>query len=39
LREKEPQDRVAELYLRRTAALIKRGIPQGWEGVEVIDLK
>jgi len=39
LREKEPQDRVAELYLRRAAALIRRGIPKGWEGVEVIDLK
>jgi two-component system sensor histidine kinase ChiS len=37
--EKDPQDRIAELYLRRTATLIKRGVPQGWEGVELIDAK
>jgi hypothetical protein len=39
LREKDPEDRIAELYLRRTAALLKRGVPQNWEGVEVIDAK
>jgi len=39
LREKDPEDRIAELYLRRTAALLKRGVPQNWEGVELIDLK
>ena len=39
LYEKDPQDRIVELYLRRCAALIKRGVPKGWEGVEVIDAK
>jgi two-component system sensor histidine kinase ChiS len=39
LQEKDPLDRIADLYLRRTAALLKRGVPQGWEGVEVIDAK
>jgi len=39
LLEKDPQDRVVELYMRRCAALIKRGVPKGWDGVEVIDLK
>jgi two-component system sensor histidine kinase ChiS len=39
LHGKDPQDRVAELFLRRTAALLKRGVPENWEGVELIDLK
>jgi two-component system sensor histidine kinase ChiS len=39
LHEKDPADRIAELYLRRTAALLKRGIPQNWEGVELIEAK
>jgi two-component system sensor histidine kinase ChiS len=39
LREKDPQDRIVELYLRRCASLIKRGVPKDWEGVEVIDAK
>jgi class 3 adenylate cyclase len=39
LYEQDPRDRIAELYLRRATALIKRGAPQGWEGVEVIDAK
>jgi hypothetical protein len=39
MREKDPADRVVELYLRRCASLIRRGVPPGWEGVEVIDQK
>jgi class 3 adenylate cyclase len=39
LYDQDPRDRIAELYLRRATALIKRGAPQGWEGVEVIDAK
>ena len=39
LHEKDPADRIAELYLRRTAALLKRGVPQNWEGVELIEAK
>ncbi len=39
LYQKDPTDKLAELYLRRTVALIKRGVPQSWEGVEVIDAK
>ena len=39
LHEKDPKDHIAELYLRRTATLLKRGVPEGWEGVEVIDAK
>jgi two-component system sensor histidine kinase ChiS len=39
LYEQDPADKLAELYLRRTAALLKRGVPQNWEGVEVIDAK
>jgi two-component system sensor histidine kinase ChiS len=37
--EKDPADRIAALYLRRIAALLKRGVPPNWEGVEVIDAK
>ncbi len=39
LYQQDPADKLAELYLRRTAALLKRGVPQNWEGVEVIDAK
>jgi class 3 adenylate cyclase/HAMP domain-containing protein len=39
LYEEDPADRLAELYLRRTAAVLKRGVPPNWEGVEVIDVK
>jgi class 3 adenylate cyclase/HAMP domain-containing protein len=39
LRPKEDVDPVVELYLRRCARLIKRGVPQEWQGVEVIDVK
>jgi class 3 adenylate cyclase len=39
LHEKDPADKLAELYLRRAAALLKRGVPQNWEGVEIIDAK
>jgi class 3 adenylate cyclase/HAMP domain-containing protein len=39
LKEKDPADRVIELYLRRCASLIRRGVPPGWEGVEFIDQK
>jgi two-component system sensor histidine kinase ChiS len=37
--QKDPQDRIAELYVRRAATLIKRGVPENWEGVELIDAK
>jgi len=39
LQAKDPEDRVAELYLRRAAALLKRGVPANWEGVELIEAK
>ena len=39
LHEKDPADRIAELFLRRTATLLKRGVPQNWEGVELIEAK
>lgn len=39
LAEKDPQDRAAQLYLRRAAALIRRGVPKNWEGVEIIASK
>jgi class 3 adenylate cyclase/HAMP domain-containing protein len=39
LYEKDPADRIAELYLRRAAALLKRGVPRNWEGVELIEAK
>ncbi len=39
LHERDPADRIAELFLRRTATLLKRGVPQNWEGVELIEAK
>ena len=39
LHEKDPADRIVELFLRRTATLLKRGVPQNWEGVELIEAK
>jgi class 3 adenylate cyclase len=39
LYQQDPADKLAELYLRRAVALIKRGVPPNWEGVEVIDAK
>jgi class 3 adenylate cyclase len=39
LKEQDPEDPLIDLYLRRSALLIRRGIPEGWQGVEVIDLK
>ena len=39
LRRRSPDDRVIELYLRRCARLIKHGVPEGWEGVESLEVK
>jgi class 3 adenylate cyclase/HAMP domain-containing protein len=39
LQEKDPEDPIIDLYLRRCALLIRKGVPEGWQGVEVIDLK
>jgi len=39
LQQKDPQDRIVGLYLRRCALLLRRGVPENWEGVEVIDSK
>jgi hypothetical protein len=39
LYQQDPADKLAELYLHRAVALIKRGVPPNWEGVEVIDAK
>jgi two-component system sensor histidine kinase ChiS len=39
LKAKDAEDPVIELYMRRCALLIRRGVPEGWQGVEVIDLK
>ncbi len=39
LGKRDPNDRVIELYLKRCARLIKDGVPQGWEGVESIEVK
>ncbi len=39
LQEKNPEDPIIDLYLRRCAVLIRKGVPEGWQGVEVIDLK
>jgi class 3 adenylate cyclase/HAMP domain-containing protein len=39
LKDKDAEDQVIDLYMRRCALLIRRGVPEGWQGVEVIDLK
>jgi class 3 adenylate cyclase/HAMP domain-containing protein len=39
LKGKDTEDPIIDLYMRRCALLIKRGVPEGWQGVEVIDLK
>lgn len=39
LRAASPPDGVIELYLRRCARFIRHGVPEGWQGVEVIDAK
>ena len=39
LQEKDPEDPIIDLYMRRCAVLIRKGVPEGWQGVEVIDLK
>ena len=39
LKDKDPRDPLIDLYLHRAALLIRRGVPEGWQGVEVIDIK
>jgi class 3 adenylate cyclase len=39
LKESDPEDPIVALYMKRCARLITHGVPQGWQGVEVIDLK
>lgn len=34
-----PDDRVAQLYLRKTEQLILHGVPEGWTGVERLEWK
>ena len=34
-----PSDRAIEVYIRRCARLIKYGVPEGWEGVEIVEVK
>jgi class 3 adenylate cyclase/HAMP domain-containing protein len=39
LKEKHPQDRIYDLYLRRCVRCIKLGVPEDWQGIEVVNLK
>lgn len=39
LKEKHPQDRIYDLYLRRCVRCIKLGVPKDWQGIEVVNLK
>jgi class 3 adenylate cyclase/HAMP domain-containing protein len=39
LKEKHPQDRIYDLYLRRSVRCIKFGVPADWQGIEVVNLK
>jgi class 3 adenylate cyclase len=39
LHKASPQDAVIERVARRCAAAIRNGVPEGWDGVEVIDVK
>lgn len=39
LKAELPQDKALEIYLKRCARLIREGVPENWQGVEIIDLK
>ena len=39
IRTQNPQDRVVQLYMARCARFIREGIPEDWQGIEIIDLK
>ena len=39
LHKSNPQDAVIERVARRCAAAIKNGVPEGWDGVEIIEVK
>lgn len=34
-----PDDRVVQLYLRKTEQLILHGVPEGWTGVDRLEWK
>jgi len=39
LRGKNPDDRIFDLYIKRCVRCIKLGVPEDWQGIEVINLK
>ncbi len=39
LRRRDSRDPSLDLYLRRCLKLIKSGVPEGWQGIETINLK
>ncbi len=39
IRKQNPQDRVVQLYMARCARFVREGIPEDWQGIEIIDLK
>lgn len=39
IRKVMPEDRLFEIFEHRCARLIREGVPEGWNGVEIIELK